>query len=417
MHRHRRERRGLQGRPDRPRPHRRGQDPERRAVRRPANDHAVSRRGDERIAPQPSQLRLDHRLRPVARRPALSRDGVRQGPDAHAAADEREPARARSRDRHRHAGARRDRGSAPRRRRARRSQERQRYSRSAAREHRRRQDRRLRHRATRDRRARDQRGPLDQRHAGVHGARGDQRRPAVVRKRYLRGRHHPLRAARRAHAVLRELDDRDPDESPQGAATDAAAAPRWHPEGARRRHRQGAREASDRSVHVGERDARRAARDPRAHARAADDGQVRRLRCLVLAELQVLPGVRRAARPRQQDVRDSDDAGLARRGAAAAVHRAHARARDAARTHAARAGRGCRDARGRSGRRGSLDAAAACVRGADRGWPRDLSGRARSERARSAVLSDPVAARRRAAAAARVERDRSARRGARAGSQ
>ena len=108
------------------------------------------------------------------------------------------------------AGARRHRGSAPRRRRPRRSQERQHHSRSAPRRHRRRQDRRLRHRAARHRRARDQRGPLDQRHARVHGARGDQRRAAVVRVGHLRGRHHPLRAARRAHAVLRGLDDRDP---------------------------------------------------------------------------------------------------------------------------------------------------------------------------------------------------------------
>ena len=56
------------------------------------------------------------------------------------------------------------------------------------------------------------------RHARVHGARGDQRRAADVRVGHLRRRHHPLRAARREDAVLRRLDDRDPDEPSQGRA-------------------------------------------------------------------------------------------------------------------------------------------------------------------------------------------------------
>ena len=171
------------------------------------------------------ELRLDHRLRPGQRRPALPRDGVRQGPDADPAAGQREPARRRPRRRHHDAVARRDRGSAPRRRRPRRSQGRQHHPRPAARRHRRRQDRRLRHRPPGHRRARD-RGPLDQRHARVHGARGDQRRAAELRLGHLRGRHHPVRAARLQDAVLRGLDDRDPREPPEGDDPVAAVAPR-----------------------------------------------------------------------------------------------------------------------------------------------------------------------------------------------
>ena len=119
----------------------------------------------------------------------------------------------------------------------RRPQGRQHHPRPAPRRDRRGQDRRLRDRAAGHRRAR--RGPLDQRHARVHGARGDQRLAAELRVGHLRGRHHPVRAAGLQDAVLRRLDDRDPRQPPEGDGAVAVGAPRAGAQGARGHRRRG----------------------------------------------------------------------------------------------------------------------------------------------------------------------------------
>ena len=212
------------------------------------------------------------------------------------------------------------------------SEERQHHPRPAARGRRRGQDRRLRHRAARHRRPRS-RGPLDQRHARVHVARGDQRRAAVVRVGRLRRRHHPVRAARLQDAVLRRLHDGDPRESPEGDDPVAGVQARGGAQGARRDRRSLAREAPGGPVRVGRRHARGARRTGAQAQDAHGDGHLPGVRGAVRAIVQVLPRVRHAPRARQQGVRGAGGAGH-RRGVPAAVHRPRRGARAPAPAHA-----------------------------------------------------------------------------------
>ena len=134
------------------------------------------------------------------------------------------------------------------------------------------------------------------------------------------------------------------------------------------------------------------------------------------ADVQVLSRVRRAARARQR--RRSRSRRCRPRSTRCCRCRSPAAQHELAMLLAhmrAAAGQRRRPAR-RSARKAPVAARCCATRydDADRRRPRDLPGRPRPERARGAVLSDPLAARGGAPAAAGVERARPARRGARA---
>ena len=309
----------------------------------------IKRFRDEAIsvlaAPQPPQLRLDHRLRPEPGRPALlAMEYVKVGRTPDPAPGQRRIRYATgARDRHHRAGARRDRGSgAPVRRRPRRILKADNII-------------------------------LDQRRAGIDVvkivdfgiARIDHRRarrgssisgtpeymaPEVIRgappsfaSGHLRGRHQPVRAASVQDAVLCRLDHRDPENSPEGDDPVADVAPRSGPRARPRRHRGQARsQASVRSLRLRR---RRCGSTCSASSSIKTWSPRRRsdlrdVRDVVRASLQVLPrscGTPRMRVPTTLSIRRPPAAAIGPdRGAAAAIRRPHREtAGPAARSHAA----------------------------------------------------------------------------------